>query len=1679
MPNPTQTTLTPHLENAAGRVPISVHSRLPPWLGEASSARRDALKTTRLHFADWLADANRQQHTPLKEAMDHHWTTQNQLDSALAALESPQAFAAPLLHQALKTRFGIERDVSTTFLRLYAPLTIPLFPIETGGVKAWTVSLVDAALHNFDATEGQPAAYTDDSTFITQPSATGQFDTLPAVTDKISIVQFVGLCRELDIGAQYQRYLKGFFGFQNATLQASLRSKVIANLKAEALTCVQMARLKKDASESTLRTLRAHLSEHRGLTLQGKTLLNHDLSLMGAPLTGVVLFAADLESHQTAVPVVAYIPGDPQAPLKYYANGTAFMRDLADKLRAPDYQAFFSRFVNQEHRGYFFADLNNRLSHIVWHPPQPGDPRPTWHKEPVAKPNLQFYATKIPGELFEHLYQSKLNKLLNDARALAVPTADADSKARWQRWDIVQKVGKAILEIAAFIVTPFVPPLGALMLGYSAYQLLDEVFEGIIDWAEGLKREALEHLMSITEQMVQLGLFAVGAPIAQGLLRQALPKKLWDFFDSLTPVTDGDKTRLWPADLAPYAHDIQLPPESRPSDEGLHAHADKQILALNGQHFSIQQEAGSTYLGHPGRTHAYRPRISGNGKGAWLMPTDRPLTWDRNTLLRRLGAPADELTEARLEWAHRISGSDDGALRKLYMDRQPAPGLLADTLKRVAIDQHLQDFIDQMNSDDPQQYQKADTQTQLWLLSQTSLWPETKTLRFLNAKGETVWEHRGREDAAVAQIHEAQMKNGDLLKTLLETLNESERKTLLEEPFGTPAAQLHVRAATLRKRLARQARNRRAGMFDSRYRGLETTRDPRVQKIIDSAPGLPISVAQEVLFGATGQELLEMDQGILPQRLRDLAHWAAHEVRISRAYEGLYMEALESGDTQRLALHSLENLPGWSPLVRLEVRNFRRTGALRDAVGPPEGSIQRILVRTIEGQYIPEDGKGTLFGETDLYTAVIQALPDTQRDELGMQIGQGPLLQNTLRQYALGREPLGELLATDPVRKPNYDPTLMRLPGGMEGYGAVAPNHNLEAQLLRELYPSLNQEQTTYLLSALHTFAGSPLQTLQYLKSEFSQLETVLASWCSNLSEVFLNPQVPLFSSTVAEERLHRWIWTHQLIRAWRHETPQDTEFASGRQLHLTAPTHGELPVLSANFDHISNLGLRGYPTTRGAPAFVARFPNLRTLAINDIALNTLPPEVMALPHLNSLTLRNCNINLTLQSRAQLALMTRLKNLDLSNNRQLSLSPNLGQMPELQTLNLSHTYISLFPEHLLTRLQLTSANLSNNYLSRLPEGLFNLPAQRARVFNLSGNPLSRVTLEKIKTYCQTTGEHFGADANPAERRLVQELYPTYSANQANNLIFRLPGGLNNSMAILERLKADKADYERLQADLGEWVLDVPERYPFINTPIDEGVRAQQQILRRQAKAVLEAGWRGETRLDSSQEPPTSTHELKLNLPLLGDLPALNINFKHVSKMELAGEQTTSIPQGFLERFPNLETLNIRGYALSDIPAGVFNLTQLKTLIIYRSRVQLTATSAAALSDLHTLQYLDLSGNPLGLTPDVSKMTGLTGLLIEDAGLTEVPNGTFNLPLLGQLDLRDNQITELPTDILEVEPDRAEGFVLSGNTFSPETITLLVPYYHRHAVDFEIPEVRQRAQLNPTNSTDTSEDESEQ
>jgi len=622
---------------------------IPDWLGTASPTRRQALKNTQPQRLGPLNVASAAQHQQLMTLNAAHWTAQSEVDQTLAHLQDANAFAEPLLKAALKRRFGLEVDVKSTFLRLYVPATTPWFPIRTGA-RAWTVSLLDAALHNFEEKETRDTAYETDSTYITQPSASGQFDTLPSIKARISIPAFTRLCRELDIGGQYTRYLEDNLGFSNPTAASTLRLQVDVSQKAALKAALHWARMNKDIGETYCRLIEGLIDGVQGMRVNGQPLLCHDLTMLSAPLTGIVVFAPDLDQTRTPARVVAYVPDDPEHPIKEYASPLAMVIELTRQLRSKDYQHFFSRFVNHDQRGFFFASLNDRLSKVKWHTPVAGSSEPTWRETPIDRPNLQTAFEPFNANLWEHLYQARLNKILNDAGAIAAPTAKVDQKTRWAFWDSLINLASSILQTAAFIIAPFVPVLGEAMMAYMAYQLLDEAFEGIIEWAQGRTREAFEHFMGTVESLVQLGAFAVGGGIAAAEFRNLLPKEIVAFIDRFKPVElPNGQTRYWEPDLKNYQQASIPAKDSRPNERGLHQHQGKQLLPLDDAHFAVSdsQIPGQYRIEHPTRPDAYKPLVRHNGDGAWHTELEQPLTWERSTVLRRIGPSVESFNRAR------------------------------------------------------------------------------------------------------------------------------------------------------------------------------------------------------------------------------------------------------------------------------------------------------------------------------------------------------------------------------------------------------------------------------------------------------------------------------------------------------------------------------------------------------------------------------------------------------------------------------------------------------------------------------------------------------------------------------------------------------------------------------------------------------------------------------------------------------------------------------------------------------------------------------------------------------------------------------------------------------------------------------------------------------------------------
>jgi hypothetical protein len=647
----------------------------------ASSARVQALGSASLQRESWYTTADEHLETANTEA----WNAQNDVDQLLDSLQDVRTFAAPLLNAALKEKYRLDLDVAGTYLRLYIPKGTPWYVIDTSAaVTTRTVSLLDAAVHNFARSE----IFEAESDFITRPDHRGHFDILP-IKRTMSIRQFQTLCRELDIGARYQRHLDSILLPADPVAAAVLQYMVTTNQKAALHATAHLALAKNDISRNAHSVVLRVFEGQRGLTLDGKVMQAFDLAMMDTTLTGIVVFAPIEQQSRGTDRVIVYIPHDPEHPLKEYESITDFMQELTRQLRGDkvlpssglSYRQFFSQFVDQQQRGHFFADLGQRLTRVKWHEKHPLDPRPTWRDTPVGKPNLQFSVAPISRPLSEHLYQQALNKILNDAREIAVSTADTDSRARWAWWDNFKKIVSDIFNVVLMVATPFVPGLGELMLAYTAYQLTNDIVEGVVDLAEGLWAEAAEHVISVVTDIVQLAVFAAG-----GAIGNEFRLKLSPFIESTKPVQLANgETRLWNPDLTPYEQKkLALDENSSPDALGLHRLDDQTILPMDDRLYVVKKDPDTSEhrVLHPERPDAYAPKLTHNGRGAWLHEGENPRTWDAVTLMKRLGHSTDGFTSEQLQSILLISGVDEGALRRVHAESTPPPLLLDETLRR-------------------------------------------------------------------------------------------------------------------------------------------------------------------------------------------------------------------------------------------------------------------------------------------------------------------------------------------------------------------------------------------------------------------------------------------------------------------------------------------------------------------------------------------------------------------------------------------------------------------------------------------------------------------------------------------------------------------------------------------------------------------------------------------------------------------------------------------------------------------------------------------------------------------------------------------------------------------------------------------------------------------------------------
>lgn len=1239
-----------------------IKSAIPDWLIKAPAHRREALQAANRRFPDSYHKAGASRHGALKQAVERAWRSQGKVDRLLEGMADVRAFAEPLLKAALKNQYGLELDVRTTYLRLYVPKGLLV------GYDIRTLSLLDAALHNFENKEAQKDYFDSASCFITQPDRLQQFDVLP-IKDRLSIEAFATLCRQLDIGGVYQRQLQALLLPEDAVAKAVLAHKVISSQQDRFKVAVLHAGMQGDINDDEQGRLLDLLSGARPLVLAGKEARAHQLSILGALVSGVVLFSAQADDEAGAQPVIAYIPDDPQHPLKRYASAKDFTAALTRRLRAVDYQRFFARFIAHDQRGGFFANLHNVLGTLTWHRLQPGEQGPSWQESPIANANLRLQVQPARGELWTWMYQASLDKILNDARTMAVPTADEDRKSRWAQWDSLEKIAAIVVEVASFVAMPFVPYLGALMLAYSVYQLLDDTFTGILDWSEGQVSAACDHLLAVSESLVQLGAFAVGG-LAVGKLLALKPAP---FLDNLKLVDTGaGKQRLWNPDLAPYARATGPAAESRPDALGLHRDNAALLLPLEGKTYSVEAEEGAYRIRHPERPDAYRPRLRHNGAGAWAHEVEEPMQWQGAQLFRRLGHSAADFSDLSAQRILAVSGIDEPVLRDLHVHARRPPALLEDTLRRFKLEQRIQTFIDQLRSPDPAINAQADAQMR-------------------------------------AQVLRAQ---------------------------GIDLDSDDVHARLLRRNLAHWAQQDRSALFQSAETAFEHSDEPHIRQMRRIFPELPKTVAEDIWRHSTVADQLHMrhNPGLTPSMAHE-ALFYLREVRLTRACEGLYLDSVTSADSDTLALHSLQTLPGWSPDVRIELRDGHVEGAIRDAIGRPDAPIRKVLVRR-NGRYQAYDAAGLeLHGFDDLYGAVMHALPDAQRQALALpHVGQGAQLRQAVRQQPLmPRAQARELLGQPPFEPGTRSP--MRLAAGRTGYllggGDAKPGRARPIEKrLRALYPTLPEADMATLRR--ERLVGDPLLAMARLENEHLTLVNQLDLWVTEVPATHPVSGVTLTPEEVAVQRQRRSEFAAEVQANWSRRLTRNNPI-NRQKFFFKLDILGELPELSADFSHVSEFILINHSPYLKAGRFIDGFPALQYLTLRGVRLEAFPVQTFRLRELVILNLDNCNLRLDEASAEGLAHMERLTELDLANNP-LGLVPYVGHMKGLETLSLNNSGLQVLPEGMFDLPKLRLVDLSDNQIVTLPDELFEVDDTQKIIYLLRNNPLSESSRKNIADY---------------------------------------------------------------------------------------------------------------------------------------------------------------------------------------------------------------------------------------------------------------------------------------------------------------------------------------------------------
>jgi len=647
----------------------------------------------------WLRDASDDRLVILGDAMRLSLYFQQRVRTVLARIRPIDEFAVAKLEHALASRYAGHYPVRQWhFRRGHWEPVINSQPVgvHLSEARYRNEPLLEAALRNFTANEAKATQRPTDTGLWSrvevalgnlfsgetkedfQASGNSLVNPHGQHEDRPSAIEFAALCRELDVGGQYQRHLEQVLTPEDG--EEDLPSLLARSQRYAMLVDAHQAWCQARISDAEHRLLNGLCLLRGPLQLEGAPVVAKQLKLLGCALEQIVVL--DVIEHgvlrNTSRRVLVHIPGDPAGAWHSHADLRHFANALGKRLRTREYQRFFSRFVRRRDAQRFFQQVALRYDGL----------------SELANAALDEHMLAYPTPLFDSLARSRIEQIKDDAAMIAVPVAQLDRALQREHDQRLRAEGWALLNLAGF----FVPGIGLALLAIGAWELLGEVFHGVEAWHEGDTSEAMDHLLNVARDVAMVAVAAGGAVVAGRLWRRS------GFVDSLVParLEDGT-TKLWNQDLTVYRS--ALPPGAIRDEAGVHRLGSNAWVEMEGHHYPVRQRAedGRWQLLAPrGPRCEYAPLLRHNGAGAWRLESEHPGEWDdAHYLFRRLGGRMRELDDEQIDQVLALHDLDADQLRGLHMQaRAPVAGL-QDTVMRIRLGRRISTLVARLRAGQP------------------------------------------------------------------------------------------------------------------------------------------------------------------------------------------------------------------------------------------------------------------------------------------------------------------------------------------------------------------------------------------------------------------------------------------------------------------------------------------------------------------------------------------------------------------------------------------------------------------------------------------------------------------------------------------------------------------------------------------------------------------------------------------------------------------------------------------------------------------------------------------------------------------------------------------------------------------------------------------------------------------